>query len=151
VLHDVRVALDYLTTQHEVDKQRIGFIGHSYGGRMAIWAAAFDERIKAAVSNCGCVNYKNSLTRDAGIQMAFCLPGILEVGDVEDVLRLAAPRAVLIQGAANDKWSRGSQDMFDSVRSAFPDGQLEMRMWPGGHIFSKEMRETAYAFLAGRL
>ena len=55
-----------------VDPSRIGLIGHSYGGRMAIRASAFDERIRAAVSNCGCVNYRNSLTRDAGIQMAFC-------------------------------------------------------------------------------
>lgn len=148
VLHDVRVALDYLTTRPEVDKRHIGFLGHSYGGRMAIWAMAVDERIRAAVSNCGCVNYKNSLTHDAGIQMAFCLPGILKIGDVEDVLRLAAPRAVLIQAAANDKWSRGAQDLFDGVRPAFPDGQLEIRLWPGGHVFSKEMRETAYAFLS---
>jgi|HubBroStandDraft_5_1064220.scaffolds.fasta_scaffold27131_3 dienelactone hydrolase len=151
VLHDVRVALDYLTTRHEVDKSRIGFLGHSYGGRMAIWATAVDERIKAAVSNCGCVNYRNSLTRDAGIQMAFCLPGVLNLGDVEDVLCLAAPRAVLIQAATDDKWSRGARDMFDCVRSVFPNGQLEIRLWPGGHKFSKEMRETAYAFLSRHL
>jgi len=151
VLHDVRVALDYLTTRREVDKHRMGFIGHSYGGRMAIWAAAIDKRIRAAASNCGCVNYKNSLTRDAGIQMEFCLPGILNVGDVEDVLRLAAPRAVLIQAAVDDKWSRGARDMFECARSVFPDGQVEMRLWPGGHKFSKEMRETAYAFLARHL
>jgi dienelactone hydrolase len=151
VLHDVRVALDYLTTRQEVDERRLGFIGHSYGGRMAIWTTAFDKRIRAAVSNCGCVNYKNSLTREAGIQMEFCLPGILKVGDVEDVLRMAAPRAVFIQGAESDKWSRGAQEMFDSVRSVFPDGQLELRLWPGGHVFSKEMRETAYGFLSRHL
>ena len=147
VLHDVRVALDYLATRPEVDPSRIGFIGHSYGGRMAIWASAFDERIRAAVSNCGCVNYRNSLTRDAGIQMAFCVPGILTLGDLEDVLRLAAPRALLIQAAEDDKWSRGAQVMFDHARSAFPEGQLEIRTWPGGHRFSQSMRETAYAFL----
>jgi dienelactone hydrolase len=151
VLHDLHVALDYLTTRREVDERRIGFIGHSYGGRMAIWATALDDRIKAAVSNCGCVNYKDSLTRDAGIQMEFCVPGILNIGDVEDVLRLAAPRAVLIQAATNDRWSRGAKDMFDRVHSAFPDGQLELRLWSGGHLFSKEMRDTAYAFLSSHL
>jgi dienelactone hydrolase len=147
VLHDVRVALDYLATRPEVDAGRLGFIGHSYGGRMAIWASVFDERIRAAVSNCGCVNYRNSLTTDAGIQMAFCVPGILTVGDLEDVLRLAAPRALLIQAAEDDKWSRGAQAMFDHARSAFPEGQLEIRIWPGGHRFSQSMRERAYAFL----
>lgn len=147
VLHDVRVALDYLGARPEVDLNRIGFIGHSYGGRMAIWASAFDERIRAAVSNCGCVNYRDSLTRDAGIQMAFCVPGILMLGDLGDVLRLAAPLALLIQAAEDDKWSRGAQAMFDYARSAFPAGQLEIRAWPGGHRFSQSMRETAYAFL----
>ena len=147
VLHDVRIALDYLATRPEVDPSRIGFIGHSYGGRMAIWASAFDERIRASVSNCGCVNYRNSLTRDAGIQMAFCVPGILTLGDLEDVLRLVAPRALLIQAAEGDKWSQGGQAMFDHARSAFPEGQLEVKIWPGGHRFSRNMRETAYAFL----
>jgi dienelactone hydrolase len=147
VLHDVRVAVDYLATRPEVDPGRIGFIGHSYGGRMAIWASAFDERVRAAVSNCGCVNYRNSLTRDAGVQMAFCVPGILALGDLEDVLRLAAPRALLIQAAEGDKWSQGARVLFDYARSAFPEGQLEMRIWPGPHRFSRSMRETAYAFL----
>ena len=55
VLHDVSIGLDYLESRSEVDKTKIGFIGHSYGGRMAIWSPVFDKRIKASVSNCGCV------------------------------------------------------------------------------------------------
>ena len=138
VLHDIDVALDYLVTRPEVDQNRIGFIGHSYGGRMAIWATAFAERIRAAVSNCGCVNYKDSLTRDVGIQMEFCVPGILNLGDVEDVLRLAAPRALLIQATEDDKWSQGAQVMVDHAQSAFPEGQLEIKIWPGGtYILTK--------------
>jgi len=68
-LHDVSVALDYLVARPEVDPLRIGFIGHSYGGKMAIWAPALDNRIRASVSNCGCVSYKQSLVRDTGVQM----------------------------------------------------------------------------------
>jgi hypothetical protein len=79
--------------------------------------------------------------------MAFCVPGILTLGDLEDVLRLAAPRALLIQGAEGDKWSQGAQEMFDHARSAFPEGQLEVKIWPRVHRFSRSMRETAYAFL----
>ena len=33
-LSDLSAAIDYITTRSEVDK-KIGFIGHSYGGRMA--------------------------------------------------------------------------------------------------------------------
>jgi dienelactone hydrolase len=146
-LHDVSVALDYLATRAEVDPLRIGFIGHSYGGRMAIWAPAFDERIGASVSNCGCVNYKQSFTHDTGVQAEFCLPGVLELGDVEDVLKLVAPRPLLLQATSEDKWSRGAEAMFAYARPSFPEGKLVLGYWPGGHIFTPEMRENAYRFL----
>ncbi len=115
----ISVALDYLATRPEVDPQRIGFIGHSYGGRMAIWAPAIDDRILASVSNCGCVNYKQSFTHDTGVQMEFCLPGVLQLGDVEDILKLVAPRALLLQATADDKWSRGAEAMFAYAESSF--------------------------------
>jgi dienelactone hydrolase len=150
-LHDVSVALDYLATRAEVDPLRIGFIGHSYGGRMAIWAPAFDQRIIASVSNCGCVNYKQSFTHDTGVQAEFCLPGVLQQGDVEDVARLVAPRALLLQATADDKWSRGAEDMFAYAQSAFPEGKLVLGYWPGGHVFTPEMRENAYRFLKQHL
>lgn len=35
VLYDMSVGIDYLESRPEVDKTKIGFIGHSYGGRMA--------------------------------------------------------------------------------------------------------------------
>ncbi|HET7212104.1 MAG TPA: SUMF1/EgtB/PvdO family nonheme iron enzyme [Terriglobia bacterium] len=43
--------LDYLYTLPEVDRDRIGIIGHSLGGKMALYAAAFEPRITAVVSN----------------------------------------------------------------------------------------------------
>ncbi len=146
-LHDISVALDYLATRSEVDPLRLGFIGHSYGGRMAIWAPAIDDRIRVSVSNCGCVNYKQSFTHDTGVQMEFCLPGILQLGDVEDVLKLVAPRAVLLQATADDKWSRGAEAMFACAEPAFPKGNLVLGYWPGDHVFTPEMRENAYQFL----
>jgi dienelactone hydrolase len=146
-LHDIGVALDYLQTRAEVDARRIGFIGHSYGGRMAIWAPAVDGRIVASVSNCGCVNYRDSLVREAGVQMEFCLPGVLEIGDVEDVARLVAPRALRLQATSDDKWCRGSREMYEYARPTFPEGKLSLGYWQGGHMFTPEMRQAAYRFL----
>ena len=87
VLSDLSVAIDCLYELPEVDSKRIGFIGHSYGARMAVWAPAFDRRIGASVSNCFAVNFRNSLPRSAGtrIPMELCLPGFLDLGDVQDV------------------------------------------------------------------
>lgn len=147
VLHDVSAGLDFIESREEIDRDHIGFIGHSYGGRMAIWAPAFDKRIKVSVSNCGCVNYKNSLTHDAGIQMEFCVPNIMNIGDVEDIVRMVAPTPFFISAAENDKWSRGAREIYAYAQSAFPKGCLKLKIWPGDHVFVKEMREEAYAFL----
>ncbi len=52
-LEDSKAAIDALGTLDFVDQERIGVIGHSLGGHNAIMVAALDDRIKAAVSNCG--------------------------------------------------------------------------------------------------
>lgn len=147
VLHDAFVGIDYLESRVEVDRERIGFVGHSYGGRMAIWLPAFDKRIKASVSNCGCISYKNSLSRDAGIQMEFCVPDIAQVGDIEDIVALVAPTALYISAADGDKWSEGAQQVFESAKRAFAPQKLKLKIWPGGHAFDNAMRQEAYDFL----
>jgi dipeptidyl aminopeptidase/acylaminoacyl peptidase len=45
--------VDLLQSREEVDPERIGIIGHSLGGHNAIFAGAFDERIKVIVSSSG--------------------------------------------------------------------------------------------------
>ncbi len=151
VLHDVSVGIDLLTSLDFVDEERIGFIGHSYGGRMAIWAPAFDQRIKASVSNCGCVNYKNSLKPDVGVQAEFVIPGIIGAGDVEDIANLIAPRALYISATTEDKYSKGAENFVDYCSPNFPDSQLQVKVWSGGHIFTQEMRHAAYRFLQEKL
>ena len=46
-------AIDLLESRVDVDRERIGIIGHSLGGHNAIFTAAFDLRIKAVVTSCG--------------------------------------------------------------------------------------------------
>lgn len=46
-------AVDLLETLPQVNKDRIGVIGHSLGGHNSVFTAVFDERIKAVVSSCG--------------------------------------------------------------------------------------------------
>lgn len=53
MIWDMQRAIDYLETLDFVDSQRIASIGHSHAGYTTLFAMAFDERIKAGVSNCG--------------------------------------------------------------------------------------------------
>jgi cephalosporin-C deacetylase-like acetyl esterase len=46
-------AVDYLVKLPEVDKAKIGLTGHSRNGKMALLAAAFDERIGAVAPSSG--------------------------------------------------------------------------------------------------
>jgi dienelactone hydrolase len=46
-------AVDYLYTLPEVDKSKIAVTGHSRNGKQALLAAAFDERITAAIPSSG--------------------------------------------------------------------------------------------------
>ncbi len=53
MLFDAQRAVELLTTLNEVDPRRIGVAGHSLGGKEALYLAAFDDRIRAAVSSEG--------------------------------------------------------------------------------------------------
>jgi dienelactone hydrolase len=60
MLHDAQKAVDVLVTMNEVDPKRIGCAGHSLGGKEVLYLAAFDERIKAAVSSEGGIGLQYS-------------------------------------------------------------------------------------------
>ncbi len=55
--HDYEVAIkhavDYLEQRNDVDANRVGMMGVSFGGQFATRAAAFEPRIKATIENCG--------------------------------------------------------------------------------------------------
>ena len=150
-LFDMSVGLDFLASLPEVDSVRLGFIGHSYGGRIALFAPVYDRRIKAAVCNCGSTNFKDMLQHDTGIQFDFVVPGFLEHGDLEDVVRLIEPASLLILGTDDDKWSLGIETMVEYAQSAFSEGALAYRIYPGQHQFTPPMREQAYQFLDEQL
>jgi dienelactone hydrolase len=48
---DNQRVVDYLQTLNFVDPDKIGMVGHSYGGHSTVFAAALEPRIKVAVAN----------------------------------------------------------------------------------------------------
>lgn len=51
-LYRISRALDYFASRRDIDPNRIGMIGLSYGGFYSLFSAALDTRIKVAVSSC---------------------------------------------------------------------------------------------------
>jgi dienelactone hydrolase len=147
VLFDISAGIDLLQSLPEVDAMSIGFIGHSYGGRTALFAPVFDRRIKASVSNCGSTRLREILAQNRGMQFDYVIPHFLTHGDIEDVVRLVEPCNLLILGTDEDRWSRNIEDIFEYAKSAFVKGKLEQQIYPGNHSFSEEMRLRAYRFL----
>ncbi|MHC5937902.1 alpha/beta hydrolase [Nostoc sp.] len=147
VLFDISAGIDLLQNLPFVDATRIGFIGHSYGGRTALFAPAFDRRIKVSVSSCGSTTLKTMMAQDIGIQFDYVVPGFLGWGDIADVVRLVEPCHLLILGTDDDKWSQNIEDIFEYAKSAFVTGELDRQIYPGKHSFSEQMRTRAYRFL----
>ncbi|MEQ7125748.1 dienelactone hydrolase family protein [Actinopolymorpha sp. B11F2] len=146
-LQEISLAIDYAASLPEGDSSRVGFIGHSYGARAAIWAPAWDDRITVSVSNCGCIPYRDSFARDAGFQAEFVVPGFAADYDVEDVLALASQCEFLLIAAEDDKWSRGAKQIESRLHSRGTDN-VHVKVVPGGHEFHLPQRQLAYEFLS---
>lgn len=103
---DAQRLVDYLYTLPEIDHKRIGIIGHSLGGKMSLYAAAFDSRIAAIVAN------------ELGIGLSFSnyddfwyfgdfIRKIESMTDQHELLGLIAPRPFLLIGG----------DTYDTAKS----------------------------------
>ena len=58
----VKHAVDYLEGRLDVDAQRVGLMGVSFGGQFVVRAAAFEHRIKATIENCGPYDQSENFT-----------------------------------------------------------------------------------------
>lgn len=103
---DAQRLVDYLYSLPEVDRDQIGIIGHSLGGKMALYAAAFEPRITTVISN------------EPGVGLSFSnyddywyfgdLIDKVEKGtDQHELIALIAPRPFLLIGG----------DTYDTAKS----------------------------------
>jgi dienelactone hydrolase len=99
---DLRRALDVLSAHELVDENRIGVAGLSYGGTCALFLAALDERVRAAVVSGYLSSWRAAHTMPWNMCGSQVMPG--QIGALEhlDVAALIAPRPMLVESGTED-------------------------------------------------
>jgi hypothetical protein len=159
-----------LANQPGVDPKRIGIVGHSYGGKWAMFASAFDENFAAAVySDPGIVfdearpnvNYWEpwylgkdpNQTRKPGVpteQNPRTGPyrELFTAGhDLHEVMALMTPRPFLVSGGSEDQPERWQplnrvREVYDLLRAPNRVGMTNRPM----HDPTEESNEQIYQF-----
>lgn len=151
MLFDASRGVDVLQQSEQVDSERIGVVGHSLGAKEALYVAAFDERIQAAVSS------------EGGIGVGFSnwdAPWYLggDIGafghDHHEVLSLVAPRPFLLigGGAADGKHSCPYIAEAQSVYALYGGPQRLGLLYHGqGHSVPPVAEHRAYQWLLNYL
>lgn len=97
MLWDAQRGLDALESLAVVDGSRLGAVGHSLGAKEALYLAAFDERVKVAVSSEGGIGTKFS-NWDASWYLGQAIKDGTFTREHHELLALVAPRPFLLLG-----------------------------------------------------
>ena len=160
-LWDTARAIDYLETLKFVDRERIGMVGHSYGGHSTIFAAALDSRIKAVVANgpvSDFLHHGRHWAVPKGGANSQSLPAmrpyVLDQTLTSPITfyeftSLIAPRPLLVGQAAGERRPL-EEENYAAVKAVYVGlgwGEKASYLWyAGDHDFPPEMRQAAVAW-----
>lgn len=136
-----RAATDFAASLPEIDASRLGVMGLSGGGTMALWTALTDSRFKAAEIICYSDLWALFGIRDinyCGMQVA---PGLFGLVDLPDLQGLLAPLPLLIDIGAYDTCFHVDNAMacFRQVEQIYEAAGARERLYldffPGDHAW----------------
>ena len=149
MLFDAMVAVDILAALPEVDPKRIGTIGHSLGAKEALYLAALDDRIQAAVSSEGGIGTRLSNWDDPW----YLGKEILRDGfghEHHELLALVAPRPFLLVGGESVDGAR-SWPFIEAVLPVYglygQPARVGLLRHQKGHTVPPEVAPRVYEWL----
>lgn len=138
----ITFAIDELIKRPEVDQDRIGMVGLSYGGYYAQVTPAIDTRIKVSVSSCYFgVQEGRYNQNELSVPTDFRFMNRMTLFNDAELVALICPRAHQIQAGAQDNASHREMGKNIAPRSATFYEKLNLRnrfehvVFDGGHEF----------------
>jgi dienelactone hydrolase len=154
VLADSASALSALAELSEVDAQRIGMLGHSYGGNTVLFHAPLDDRVRFACASGAASSYRARMTLGTGIELAQVIPRFLERFEIHDLVACMAPRPLLLVSATGDPYSVDADAVEAAARPAYEGlaarPGLEHARFEGGHALTAERFDLITTWIADR-
>lgn len=160
-------AVDLLEAMPQVDHDRIGSIGHSLGGHNTLFTAAFDQRLRAAVTSCGFTAFHHYYGgKLAGWTSDRYMPRIRDIYqnspdqvpfDFYEVLGAIAPRAIFVNAPLHDDNFdvEGVKKVMAAIRPvhAFYGAEncVHVEYPDAAHTFPDPIRQQVYAWLDEQL
>jgi dienelactone hydrolase len=155
VLADAAAAHSALAGCDGVEETRIGALGHSMGGASVLLHAALDERIVFAVVSGSACTYEDRMAHGVGIDCAQAIPGLLELGDLDDITGLVAPRPLLLCSAEDDKYSRDAPRIAQAAARAYREAGAPQALTHyrahGGHALTQERFDAIIDWVIAQL
>lgn len=131
-VRDYRRALDYLATRPDIDLRRVGVVGYSLGGMMALYLTAFDSRTHATVAVV------------AGVDEPWLFP-IAPINLASGMGRTP----ILLLGGRTD--ALATVPKMDALFSAIPGTQKRLIYFESGHRLPAAYADSAAAWLLARV
>lgn len=151
VLSDSALAVSLLRDHPQVDPDRIGILGHSYGGNTVLFHGALDERIRFACSSGAACTYQYKMFHQVGIEMAEVIPGFAVRYDIPDLAACFAPRRLLLVSATEDKFSHDAEKIValaqEKCAGMGTTARIEHKRYPGSHALTQERFDAIMRWL----
>jgi dienelactone hydrolase len=149
MIFDASRCVDYLETLPNVDRSRIGCIGHSLGAKEVLYAMAFEPRFKAGVFNEGGIGARMSNWTDPWYLTRASEP-FFPAMEHHQVMALIAPRPFLVMGGESAD-GNASWGFVKEVRTVYAllgaTDRIGFHNHKAGHSFPQPARLLAYKWL----